>query len=215
MRKLYINNKQGEIIINFDNKYKIKTIPLFCSILLVFNGSNKFSFNQIMEKTLIEKKLLEICLKNLLFGDNEILKKFPENLEIKDDHEFYINPNYSSNSKIIEISLNNDYKKKINLKNKIDTFRKIRIEACIVKIMKKNNELSHQNIINKTKENLFKFETETKIIEECISNLIDREYIEKKLEDLDIQIGVNNETENIDVIINVKDDEIIYKYCLI
>lgn len=180
LRKLCINQLEGEIIINlnYNNKFvKIKTIPLVTSILTLFNDENIvfYTVEEIKEKTLIEERFINKIL--------EILEDF--NLIKHDNNKYFFNNDFNTDSELLEIGFNHLIKnnKKLSTDNLKDEFIKERIDACIVKIMKVENKLDLTTLISKTQNLLSKFSPSIENIKKSIENLIKREYLEKDSED--------------------------------
>lgn len=167
LRKLYVNQTQGEIIINFNQKYKIKTLPIIASVLFCFNNVDTLSLEEIINQTKIEKELI-VKIVNILINFN---------LFSKDENLVSINNNFTSDDQQLEINFNiQNKKRKISV---IDSFKIVRIEAILVKIMKQSKEIEIEKLIDTVKNILIKFNPDDDTISKVINDLIEREYLEK------------------------------------
>ena len=181
LRKLCINQLEGEIIINlnYNNKsVKIKTIPLVTSILTLFNDVNSifYTVEEIKEKTLIEERIINKILK--ILEDFNLIKK-------NDNNKYFFNNEFDTDYELLNISFNHLVKNdtKLDTDNLKDEFIKVRIDASIVKIMKIEQKLDLTTLISKTQHLLNKFSPSIENITKSIENLIKREYLEKDSED--------------------------------
>jgi hypothetical protein len=163
LRKLYINQLKGEIEIDF-NSNKITTIPIIASVLLCFNNVDINSFEELLEKTNIKKDILSKIVKLLV--DSNILLHLADNM-------YNINCNFNNNNFKLDFNDIEEESDKIE-----DSFKTIRIEAALVKIMKQRQSLEIDKLILETKERLSHFNPDENIIKKVLNELIEREYFE-------------------------------------
>jgi hypothetical protein len=175
-RKLNWQYQYGEVIIQFNKDLEIKTIPYIGIILLLFNCNDKLSFEQIYEETNIEKDILKRCLLGIINHQYPILSKHPYSKVINDNDIFVINESdIPVNS--IEIKMGTYKKSEVVIEKKIDHFKKHRTEACITFTLKSEKKINHDLLIETIKNKLEEWDSSVELIEKCILNLIEKEYI--------------------------------------
>jgi len=165
LRKLYVNQLEGEIEIEFGNS-KIKTVPIIASVLFCYNQVDVNTFDELIDKTKIKEDMMKKIIK--LLKDKNIILELADNI-------YSINCNFDSSD--IILNFNNVFEKKKEVE---DAFKTVRIEAALVKIMKHNENLNLEVLITKTKEKLNNFNPDSEIIKKVLNELIDREYFEEK-----------------------------------
>lgn len=119
------------------------------AILLLYNEPtlllNGITPSDIISKLKITQEDLKTLIPPLL--GSRIIIKTPEN------NNFKLNPKFGANSKRIKV-INNPKAEDLIRKEKIEDDRAFTIEANIVRIMKSEKRLSHNDLINKLLEQL-------------------------------------------------------------
>eukprot|EP01084_Bolivina_argentea_P292530 502928_1 len=192
-REMYYNKNtfvmdkgNADIRIEFNDKiWKILNVSTYqMIILLLFNRKNIWRFDEIFIETHIPKIALIDAILTMAHPKIKILRKSPNTKDIKDNHKFQINSNYSNvRKRIIIPSLNSfDALKESNDRNWIVSRRNNQIDTEIVKIMKVRLTLTELELIeeiiklfNKQK----RFIPCIKQITNSINRLIKTVYIER------------------------------------
>lgn len=164
LRKLYINQLQGEIEIKFGSS-TIKTIPMIASVLFCFNTIDVNSIDQLFEKTNIQKEILNKVIELLV--QSNVLLELGENM-------YCINTNLENEQLVL--NFNNIVKEQKEID---DSFKTIRIEASLVRIMKQIESLEIDDLVLKTQEKLSHFNPDKETIVKVLKDLIEREYFEE------------------------------------
>jgi len=168
-KKLKYLHDKGEIILNLNKNIEVKTVPIIGMILLLYNNYDQLTFNQIKTEMNLTDDILEICLNSIVNHKNPILK-------LEDNYYKY---NEIENINIIHIKLLPQIvKKEVIKESDIDDFKKYRTEACIVLTMKYNKTMNHNDLVNLIEKKLEKWASDKELIEKCILNIIEKEYIE-------------------------------------
>ncbi|VVU94951.1 Cullin family [seawater metagenome] len=171
-RKINFAHKHGEIILSYNENLEIKTVPLIGILLLLFNESSKFSIDEIVNKTKLSSDDVENGLNSILNHPKKLITK---------ENDFYLINEIEKNDKLETIEINFlQEKKEIQIKEKVDNFKKYRTEACLVNIMKRQEYLEHNELVEKVSEKMKQWGSSIELIEKCIENLVEKEYIEKK-----------------------------------
>ncbi|UYV63591.1 CUL1 [Cordylochernes scorpioides] len=191
--KFYVNKHKGrllkwnfslsnaELITNcFRKRYTIKTSTFQMAVLLQFNNSLKLTVQQIHENTGIDMKSLYQVLQTLI--KVKILEtKGSPNLNTKSEVSF----NTLFKNKKLKLNINMPLKKQETkedqevIKKKVEEYRKILVEAAIVKVMKGAKRMDAQGLIAEMiKEFSSRFKVEVALIKTCIKDLIRKEFIE-------------------------------------
>jgi len=158
------------------------------SILLLYNNSLNFTYEEIKKATNIPEQELERHLLSLAHPKVRILKKTPNNKSIAPDHVFTYNTQYVSKLKRVKIPLLSAKPapagpKKGDLPDSVVEARKNRVEASIVRVMKARKTLEHNNLIEEVVKQLTsRFPVDPNFIKKRVESLIEREYIERDKE---------------------------------
>ena len=167
------------------NTVTLITSTLQALVLELFDEDRPYHFSEIINRlaltgtehvnlTLIFKKVMHslCCLKY------KVLLKEPMSRSIKETDVFRVNYKFKSKKKRLHLpipSLQDTRKKKEVTKD-----RKHTIDAAIVRIMKSRQELTHNDLIAEVVKQLHFFKPAIKQIKQCIENLIDRDFLERK-----------------------------------
>ena len=163
LRKLYVNQLQGEMKIKFGSS-TIKTIPLIASVLFCFNTIDVNSFDELFEKSNIQKEMLNKVIELLV--KSNVLLELGENM-------YSINTNLENQELVLNFNNIVEEQKEIE-----DSFKTIRIEAALVRIMKQIESLEIDELVLKTQEKLSNFNPDKETIVKVLKDLIEREYFE-------------------------------------
>ena len=179
-------NSDGKI-----NRYELNVSTYAMIILMLFSDrpdSAGLTIPEIEAETNIPRNDLVKTLTSLCkVAKWRVLRKEPDGKELVDTDKFYYNQNFTSKFVKIKISgvivgankLENDVERQ-ETKKRIDDERGHSIEAAVVRIMKARKQLSHQNLMTETIQQLSqRFQPDINMIKKKIEALIDREYLER------------------------------------
>ncbi|XP_042444738.1 cullin-1-like isoform X1 [Zingiber officinale] len=175
---------------NITAKFELQTIELIvttyqAAVLLLFNDSNRLSYSEIMSQlNLVDDDVVRL-LQSLCCLKYKILNKEPNINSISSDDVFAFNSKFTNKMRRIKIPLPIvDEKKKIL--EVVDKDRKYVVDACLIRIMKSRKVLNHQQLITECVEQLKVFKPDLKLIKKRIEDLINREYLERDSENLNL-----------------------------
>ncbi|CEP08220.1 hypothetical protein [Parasitella parasitica] len=157
-------------------------------VLILFNTYDTLSWDDIKNHTQIADQDLKRTLQSLACAKYRILTKSSKGRDILADDTFSFNNDFTSNMARIKIQalaskVENDGERK-NTQDKVDEERKHQIEASIVRIMKDRKLMEHNLLISEvTKQLSSRFMPSPVMIKKRIEALIDREYLERSVED--------------------------------
>jgi len=157
-------------------------------IILLYNDSLSFTYEEIKKATLIPEQELERHLLSLAHPKVRILKKQPNNKTIANDHVFSYNTQYISKLKRVKVPLLSAkatpaQSKKADIPDSVVEARKNRVEAALVRVMKARKTLEHNNLIEEVVKQLTsRFPVDPNFIKKRIESLIEREYLERDKE---------------------------------
>ena len=164
-------------------------------ILLLFNDPaiQSLSYKEIQTATSIQEGELIRNLQSLSVAPKtRILTKTPMSRDIKPTDRFSFNAGFTSKMMRIKVGVVKGTANKVETdkerretEEKIDESRGHLIEAAIVRTMKSRNVLKHQELMLQITEQLSKrFMPEPQMIKKRIESLIEREYLERRVDDL-------------------------------
>ncbi|KAF2195171.1 Cullin-domain-containing protein [Zopfia rhizophila CBS 207.26] len=159
-------------------------------ILLLFNDlpADQFlTFEEIQARTNIPNSDLVRNLQSLAVAPKtRILIKEPMSKDVKPTDKFYFNEGFQGKFVRIKVGVVSSGNKvesdreRRETEKKNDDSRSFCIEAAVVRIMKQRKELSHQQLIVETLNQLVgQFKPEVNMIKKRIESLIEREYLER------------------------------------
>ncbi|KAF2134804.1 Cullin-domain-containing protein [Dothidotthia symphoricarpi CBS 119687] len=159
-------------------------------ILLLFNELSPgqyLSFEEIQAQTNIPRNDLIRNLQSLAVAPKtRILVKEPMSKDVKPTDKFSFNEGFSGKFVKIKVGVVSSGNKvesdreRRETEKKNDDSRQFCIEAAVVRIMKQRKELSHQQLIIETLNQLVgQFKPEVNMIKKRIESLIEREYLER------------------------------------
>uniref|UniRef100_A0A8C5N932 Cullin 3 n=1 Tax=Gouania willdenowi TaxID=441366 RepID=A0A8C5N932_GOUWI len=162
-------------------KKHILQVSMFqMTILILFNNTEKFTFEEIQEETDIPEWDLPT---------QRVLTKEPKSKEIENCHVFTVNDQFTSKLHCVKIQTvaakqgESDPERK-ETRQKVDEDRKHEIEAVIVCIMKSRKKMQHNILVAEVTQQLqARFLFSPAVIKKCIEGLIEREYLVRTPED--------------------------------
>jgi cullin 1 len=170
------------------SKISIVLSTLQTLVLLLFNeqvpGQKvKLSLTDMANSIKVDTKDLKKYLKSLALAKEKILLKSGDAKDIAPDDVFEVNTAYTTAKNRISIPLlvmQTDDKQVQDVHDNVQQDRKLAIEACIVRVMKARNKLTHQQLVMEVSQNLSNiFKPDARIIKKRIEDLIQRDYLER------------------------------------
>ncbi|KAL5996036.1 Cullin-1 [Asimina triloba] len=169
---------------NINGKFEPKTMELIvttyqASALLLFNASDRLSYQEIMTQLNLTDDDVVRLLHSLSCAKYKILNKEPNTKTISPTDYFEFNSKFTDKMRRIKIPLPPvDEKKKVI--EDVDKDRRYAIDASIVRIMKSRKVLGHQQLVMECVEQLGRmFKPDFKAIKKRIEDLITRDYLER------------------------------------
>ncbi|CAN4113574.1 unnamed protein product [Withania somnifera] len=169
---------------NINGKFEPKTIELVvttyqASALLLFNASDRLSYQEIMTQLNLSDDDVVRLLHSLSCAKYKILNKEPSTKTISPNDFFEFNSKFTDKMRRIKIPLPPvDEKKKVI--EDVDKDRRYAIDASIVRIMKSRKVLGYQQLVMECVEQLGRmFKPDVKAIKKRIEDLITRDYLER------------------------------------
>ncbi|PSS01491.1 Cullin-1 like [Actinidia chinensis var. chinensis] len=169
---------------NITGKFEPKTMELIvttyqASALLLFNSSDRLSYQEIMTQLNLTDDDVVRLLHSLSCAKYKILNKEPNTKIISPTDFFEFNSKFTDKMRRIKIPLPPvDEKKKVI--EDVDRDRRYAIDASIVRIMKSRRVLGHQQLVMECVEQLgHMFKPDFKAIKKRIEDLITRDYLER------------------------------------
>ncbi|CAF1539242.1 unnamed protein product [Adineta ricciae] len=176
-RKLTLlhQHSHGELRMKISGQtYQLLVSTYQMMVLFLFNDKPNWTVEQIQDRTQIESKLLPDILsilsnKNILISENGFdstsVIRLTDNFT---SDKFRVNLN-------IPLELNKE-KKSNDLSRTIDEERRMKIQAALVRIMKKEKILKYSLLIEQIRT---QFQPEVSSIKKCIEILIEKEYFQR------------------------------------
>uniref|UniRef100_A0A7E4ZSK9 CULLIN_2 domain-containing protein n=1 Tax=Panagrellus redivivus TaxID=6233 RepID=A0A7E4ZSK9_PANRE len=191
----YLDNSYGETVCNgFEQKYCFVANVHQTSMLVMFNDADCYTFEQLSSGLQISKDhliaVLSPMLKLGLFTADcdTITAETPIKTQI------YFNLNFKSDA--CKINLMKGIRKPVNevkldLKE-VESDRTMAVQAAIVRIMKKEKQLAHNPLVAEVIKALSnRFQPDIKFIKNCIAALLEKEYIARSPDDLEVYVYQN------------------------
>lgn len=150
-------------------------------VLLLFNGTDEMSFEEIKGATNIEESELKRTLQSLACGKARVLNKLPKGREVADADKFRFNADFTNKLyriKINQIQMKETTEEQKATEERVFQDRQYQIDAAIVRIMKMRKTLSHNLLISELYLQL-KFPVKPADLKKRIESLIDRDYMER------------------------------------
>jgi cullin 3 len=161
-------------------------------VLLMFNSKNSFALEEIQTRTQVPFEELEPHLLGLVAV--KLLKKEGEDKDIKESDVLSINEKFTHKEYRVRVPASKKKKEADSagdmqsILKKTENERKLRIEACIVRIMKARRKLKNTELFEEVMKmsNIYQFKPEIKIIKEAIEGLIEKEYLQRDATDRNV-----------------------------
>ncbi|XP_010923713.1 cullin-4 [Elaeis guineensis] len=183
-RRLMWQNSLGQCVLKaeFPKGKKELAVSLFQTVvLMLFNDTQKLSFQDIKDSTGIDDKELRRTLQSLACGKVRVLQKIPKGREVEDDDSFVFNEEFSAplyRIKVNAIQMKETVEENTSTTERVFQDRQYQVDAAIVRIMKTRKVLSHTLLITELFQQL-KFPIKPADLKKRIESLIDREYLER------------------------------------
>ncbi|CAI9109047.1 OLC1v1008784C1 [Oldenlandia corymbosa var. corymbosa] len=184
-RKLTWINSLGNC--NLMGKFDAKKIELILSpyqaaALLLFNGSDRLSYEEIKAQLNLSDDDVVRTLHSLSCAKYKILTKEPNSRTISPTDAFQFNSKFDDKMRRIKIP-NPPVDEKKKVIEDVDKDRRYSIDASVVRIMKARKVLGYQQLVGECVEQLSKmFKPDVKAIKKRIEDLITRDYLERDKE---------------------------------
>uniref|UniRef100_A0A914QB27 Cullin family profile domain-containing protein n=1 Tax=Panagrolaimus davidi TaxID=227884 RepID=A0A914QB27_9BILA len=174
---------------------KILTVTtLQMCILMKFNESEFFTFEELLNQTKINEKDLKRALESMTMGkeSQKVLIRTGNENHIENADIFSVNDNFTSKLNRVKIQMipaknKKDKSEENEIFSKINDDRKHEIEAAIIRIMKSRQKLIHNELITEvTKLLQRRFLPDPMVIKKRIEALIEREYLKRDENNLNL-----------------------------
>jgi len=173
-------------------------------ILTLFNTSESLSLRDIKSVTNIPERHLKSALYSLTCAkyskscsDKLLLKTPPDAKEFKDTDIFRLNTSFKCKLKKLRLRTVNPLarepstKSASELEDQVLQERELQCDACIVRVMKSRKTLTHGLLIKSVIEQLsHRFQAQPQLIKKRIQILLDREFIARSPDDINLYVYV-------------------------
>lgn len=188
----YLNDTSTELVTQSTTSRNVRKHIIGVSthqmcILMLYNERDRFTYQELADRTQIPEKDLLRALMSLAMGkqNQRILIKEPKTKEIEKDHCFDINDSFTSKLHRVKIQTiaarGESEPERKETRSRVEEDRKHEIEAAIVRIMKARKQMSHSNLVAEVTEQLrSRFMPSPVIIKKRIEALIEREYLARE-----------------------------------
>ncbi|RDL35724.1 putative Cullin-1 [Venustampulla echinocandica] len=176
---------KGEVKANYcknqKTPYTFQVSTYQMAILLLFNESDKNSYDDIVKATQLQPDILDPAMGILLKA--KVLNISPEGDKPGPGKMF--NLNYDFKSKKIRLNLNiavkSEQKQEVEDTHKtIEEDRKLLMQSAIVRIMKARKKMKHTQLVSETINQIrSRFVPKIPDIKKCIDILLEKEYLER------------------------------------
>jgi cullin 3 len=160
-------------------------------VLLMFNSKNSFSVEEVQTRTQVPFEELEPHLLGLV--SVKLLKKEGEDKDLTEIDVLNLNEKFTHKEYRVRVPASKKKKEADaadmqSMVKKTENERKLRIEACIVRIMKSRRKLKNTELFEEVMKmsNIYQFKPEIKIIKEAIEGLIEKEYLSRDATDRNV-----------------------------
>ena len=170
-------------------EFLVSTVQMM--VLLLFNQKGSFSLEEILVRTKIPIEEISNHVGGLLAI--QLLKKEQDEKELKATDILYVNEKFVHKEYRVRVPASRKKKEENtgdmdSLMKKTEGERKLRIEACIVRIMKARKTLKNTDLVTELMKmsNVYQFKPETKLIKIAIEGLIEKEYLARDPSDKNV-----------------------------
>ncbi|KAG5438688.1 hypothetical protein PCANB_002408 [Pneumocystis canis] len=181
---------KGELKANYlqnmktTHTFQVSTYQM--GILLAYNNSTSFSYEQLQVITALRKDILDASLNILVKA--KVLLVFPPNMAIGDNGtRYHLNMDFKSKKNRINLNMPTkiEQKQEIDETHKtIEEDRKLLMQSTIVRIMKTRRVLKHVVLIQETISQIkSRFIPKISDVKRCIDVLVEKEYLERSGKD--------------------------------
>ncbi|KAF2102110.1 cullin-3 [Rhizodiscina lignyota] len=180
----------ADMRVRFGKMHEVNIPTYGMVILLLFNdvpSGEYLSYEEIQAKTnMPDADLIRNLQQIAVSKKTQFLKKEPMGREVNPSDKFCVNEKFQSKFLKLKVGIitNNNRvetdQEKRETEDKMEQHRGITVEAAIVRIMKSRKQLSHQQLILDTLDQVkAQFKPDVNMIKKRIESLIDREYLER------------------------------------
>ncbi|KAH0781945.1 hypothetical protein KY290_001543 [Solanum tuberosum] len=169
---------------NINGNFEPKTVELVvttyqASALLLFNASDRLSYQEIMTQLNLSDDDVVRLLHSLSCAKYRILNKEPSTKTISPTDIFEFNSKFTDKMRRIKIPLPPVGEKKKVIED-VDRDRRYAIDASIVRIMRSRKVIAYQQLVVECIQQLGQiFKPDVKAIKKRVEDLISREYLER------------------------------------
>jgi cullin 3 len=193
-RKLNFRWDKGtaEVVVRFnDSTEKVLVVSTYqMAVLLLFNRSSGpiLTYQEIMDKTGIDEKDLQVAVLSLAHPKSKILLKRPNGPKLEGNHKLRLNFKFKHPQKRIIVpmlkTVKQQQKDADETQQQVQVQRRHQVDAAIVRIMKARKQLNHPNLISDVHNQLAsRFDAQPSLIKQRIQALIELEYLERDEDD--------------------------------
>jgi len=187
-RRLHWQNAVGHCVLKAFFKHGRKELDVSliqCVVMLLFKEESTVSYKDIQEALGADEAEVKRTLQSLACGRIRVLQKKPKGRDVNDDDVFVFNHEFRAKPfrlKINSIQLRETAKEVEETHENILQNRVYAVDAAITRIMKARKQLSHQQLMGELHKQL-KFPLTASDVKQRVSSLIDREYLERDVDD--------------------------------
>ncbi|CAI2383746.1 unnamed protein product [Moneuplotes crassus] len=184
----------------FNKTYTLTVTCYQAVILCLFNEHERLTVAQVKEMSCLPEEELVRQLKQLCNPKMRLLSKDkPKVPKFAPDEGLEVNTNFKYNLVKVNFIPKVVYKKKHlqkmtdienKIKEEIKSERALVLDAMIVRIMKARKKESHTELITEVIKQIFLFKPQPQMIKQSIERLIEKEYLKRSKDDLQIYIYI-------------------------
>jgi len=175
-------------------EFLVSTVQMM--VLTLFNQKPSLSVEEILMRTKVPIEEIDNHIGGLLAI--QLLKKEQDEKELSPNDVLYVNEKFTHKEYRVRVPASKKKKEEHtgdmdNLMKKTEAERKLRIEACIVRIMKSRKSLKNTDLVTELMKmsNVYQFKPETKLIKTAIEGLIEKDYLSRDPNDKNVYIYIS------------------------